>query len=119
MGRRDFGKPSPLRAHMIYLLASIPFSVVYSFVEPSQNIFTVAVTIACGYVFVLTALAATRLPTRRMRNFWLCSSVYWLPRRVIVRCGYLGAFLGGLMLADYLWMQPFISRLKMCCLIGI
>ncbi len=119
MGRPGSRNPSALRAHGIYFLASIPFTAIYSFVEPSQNIFTVAVTIACGYVFVLTSLSATRIPTSRMQNFWMCSSVYRVPGRVIITCGYLGALLGGIMLCYYPLTELFVSLPAMLCIIGV
>ena len=115
----QYRKPSPLRTHGVYFLASIPFTAIFSFVEPFQNISTVAVTIACGYVFILTSLSATRIPTSRMRNFWMCSSVYRLPRRMILTCGYLGVLLGGIMLYYYLQIEPFVSHTAMLCIIGV
>jgi amino acid transporter len=119
MRKAGAGRPSALRAHGIYFLASIPFTAIYSFVEPSQNIVTVAVTIACGYVFVLTALSATRIPTNRMRNFWVCSSIYRMPKRLIVWSGYLGGLAGAAMLCDYVWVQPFVSPAAMGGIVGL
>jgi len=91
---------APARAHWFYFLASVPVIAGYSFVT-SWSTWTLGVTFACGYVFVLSSLAATRIPTR-MKSFWVSSAVQHVPAVVIRSVGYMGFLLGGAMVLAYL-----------------
>lgn len=62
------------------------------------------VTIGCGYVFALTSLAATRIPSK-MRAFWMCSDVYKVSPRLIQIVGFIGAGLGFAMVIPYLFFR--------------
>ncbi len=55
---------TPLNAHLIYFLLSIPIFALYSFKYGDFILFTLGVTFGCGYVFAATALAGAFLPTR-------------------------------------------------------
>jgi len=55
---------TPLNAHLIYFLLSIPIFALYSFKYGDFLLFTLGVTFGCGYVFAATALAGAFLPTR-------------------------------------------------------
>jgi amino acid transporter len=55
---------TPLNAHLIYFLLSIPIFALYSFRYGDFVLFTLGVTFGCGYVFAATALAGAFLPTR-------------------------------------------------------
>jgi len=55
---------TPLNAHLIYFLLSIPIFALYSFKYGDFVLFTLGVTFGCGYVFAATALAGAFLPTR-------------------------------------------------------
>ncbi len=55
---------TPLNAHLLYFLLSIPIFVLYSFRYGDFVLFTLGVTFGCGYVFAATALAGAFLPTR-------------------------------------------------------
>lgn len=54
---------TPVNAHIAYFLASIPVILAYNLV-PTWVSLTLGVTFACGYVFVVTCLAAALLPYR-------------------------------------------------------
>lgn len=55
---------TPLNAHLLYFLLSIPIFALYSFRYGDFVLFTLGVTFGCGYVFAATALAGAFLPTR-------------------------------------------------------
>jgi amino acid transporter len=55
---------TPLNAHLVYFLLSIPIFALYSFRYSDFISFTLGVTFGCGYVFAATALAGAFLPTR-------------------------------------------------------
>jgi len=55
---------TPLNAHLIYFLLSIPIFALYSFRYGDFVLFTLGVTFGCGYVFAATALAGAFLPSR-------------------------------------------------------
>ena len=54
---------TPVNAHLAYFLASIPVILVYN-LWSSWTALTLGVTFACGYVFVVTALAGALMPYR-------------------------------------------------------
>jgi hypothetical protein len=54
---------TPVNAHLAYFLASIPVILVYN-LWGSWTALTLGVTFACGYVFVITALAGALMPYR-------------------------------------------------------
>jgi len=55
---------SPAIAHWVYFLASLPVILGYSYVEGWITKLTLGVTFSCGYVFVVSCLAAALLPYR-------------------------------------------------------
>jgi basic amino acid/polyamine antiporter, APA family len=54
---------TPVNAHLVYFLASIPVILLYN-LYGGWAALTLGVTFACGYVFVVTALAGALLPYR-------------------------------------------------------
>jgi amino acid transporter len=54
---------TPVNAHLIYFLASIPVILAYNLV-PGWVGLTLGVTFGCGYVFIFTCLAGALLPYR-------------------------------------------------------
>ena len=54
---------TPVNAHLAYFLASIPVILVYN-LWGQWTALTLGVTFACGYVFVVTALAGALMPYR-------------------------------------------------------
>src|SRR5262249_10312731 len=83
-----------------YFAASLPVIVGYSLL-PAWSNYTLGVTFACGYVFVLSSLAATKIPSK-MKSFWTNSAVHKTPPALIRSIGYLGFILGGSMVLAYL-----------------
>lgn len=55
---------TPLNAHLVYFLLSIPIFALYSFRYSDFVLFTLGVTFGCGYVFAATALSGAFLPLR-------------------------------------------------------
>ena len=55
---------TPVNAHLVYFLLSIPIFALYSFRYGEFILFTLGVTFGCGYVFAATALSGAFLPTR-------------------------------------------------------
>ena len=62
---------TPVNAHVVYFLASLPVILLYNYFaygegddQVSWASLTLGVTFACGYVFVVTALAGALLPFR-------------------------------------------------------
>jgi amino acid transporter len=54
---------TPVNAHVIYFLASIPVILLYN-LYPGWYTLTLGVTFGCGYVFIITCLAGALLPYR-------------------------------------------------------
>jgi amino acid transporter len=94
---------SPNRALWLYFLCSVPFICGNSFSGIWSEACTMGVTIACGYVFAMSCLAATRIPSR-MRTFWECSDIHKVPAWTIRVVGYLGATFAFAMVLPYLVM---------------
>ena len=66
---------TPVNAHLVYFLLSIPiFALSVSGME-SSLLFTLGVTFGCGYVFAATALSGAFLPTEPRR--------YTMPHREV------------------------------------
>lgn len=55
---------TPVNAHLVYFLLSIPIFLLYSFRYSEFILFTLGVTFGCGYVFAATALSGAFLPFR-------------------------------------------------------
>ncbi len=55
---------TPVNAHLVYFLFSIPIFALYSFKYGEFILFTLGVTFGCGYVFAATALSGAFLPNR-------------------------------------------------------
>ncbi|HKZ54282.1 MAG TPA: amino acid permease [Anaerolineales bacterium] len=55
---------TPVNAHLVYFLLSIPIFALYSFRYGDFILFTLGVTFGCGYVFAATALSGAFLPSR-------------------------------------------------------
>jgi len=55
---------TPVNAHLLYFLLSIPIFALYSFRYTDFVLFTLGVTFGCGYVFAATALSGAFLPLR-------------------------------------------------------
>jgi hypothetical protein len=96
----DVRRHAPVRAHWFYFLASLPWIACYNFIPAWAN-WTLGVTFACGYVFTLSALAATKVPTK-MRSIWQASELAAVPGWVFRVIGILGFLFGATMVCAYL-----------------
>jgi amino acid transporter len=96
----DPKRHSPARAHWFYLICSVPWIVAYSFIPTWPN-YTLGVTFACGYVFVLSAFAATKIPSK-MRAEWRTSDISHFPAWLFRGMGWAGFIVGGTMVIAYL-----------------
>jgi amino acid transporter len=93
---------SPVRAHWIYCLASIPWILAYSFV-PNWASYSLGVTFACGYVFAFSALAASKIAINdQFKTYWKQSTIANISPVWFRVSGLLGFSLGGLMVLAYL-----------------
>lgn len=63
ISRVDEKLRTPVNAHIVYFLASVPVILLYNLWGPWYGL-TLGVTFACGYVFVVTCLAGALLPYR-------------------------------------------------------
>ena len=99
----DEKRHTPANAHWIYFIASIPVILVYNLWGAWVEL-TLGVTLACGYVFVVTCLAGALLPYRA-KDVYESSpgAVYKIGNIPLVTIlGIIGFILGGGML--YLFM---------------
>jgi amino acid transporter len=104
VSRVDEKLHTPVDAHLVYFLASIPIILAYNLV-PGWVGLTLGVTFGCGYVFVVTSLAGALLPYRA-KDLYEASpgSQYKLGGvPLITVLGGLGAVVGTLMVAAFLF----------------
>ncbi len=95
---------TPVNSHIAYFLASIPVILAYNMV-PGWIGLTLGVTFGCGYVFVITCLAGALMPYRTKELYEASpGSQYKLGGLPLVTVlGVLGAVLGALMVAAFLF----------------
>jgi basic amino acid/polyamine antiporter, APA family len=95
---------TPVNAHIAYFLASIPVILVYN-LWGQWTALTLGVTFACGYVFVVTALAGALMPYRAKALYDASPGAAYklgdIPLVTIV--GMIGAILGSVMLALFMF----------------
>jgi amino acid transporter len=95
---------TPVNAHVIYFLASIPVILAYNLVQGWVGL-TLGVTFGCGYVFVVTCLAGALLPYRAKQLYDASPGARYkiggLPAVTVL--GALGAVLGALMVLAFLF----------------
>src|SRR6266511_2659029 len=95
---------TPVNAHWVYFLASIPVILAYNLV-PGWIGLTLGVTFGCGYVFVITCIAGALLPYRAKELYEASPGAKYklgsLP--LITVLGVLGGVLGALMVLAFLF----------------
>ncbi|MEW5988428.1 MAG: APC family permease [Chloroflexota bacterium] len=99
---------TPVNAHLVYFLASIPVIFGYNLLGDWVAL-TLGVTFACGYVFVATSLAGALLPYRAKEVYeaspgarYKLGTVPW-----VTVLGAAGFILGGIMLLMFLFYDVF------------
>ncbi|MGH6750298.1 MAG: amino acid permease [Methyloceanibacter sp.] len=95
---------TPVNAHVIYFLASIPVILVYN-LWGQWTALTLGVTFACGYVFVITALAGALMPYRAKALYDASpGAAYKLGNIPLVTIfGLIGAIVGGVMVLMFMF----------------
>ena len=95
---------TPVNAHIAYFLASIPVILVYN-LWGSWTALTLGVTFACGYVFVITALAGALMPYRAKALYNASpGAAYKLGNIPLVTVfGLIGALVGGIMVLMFMF----------------
>lgn len=100
------GEPSFQRAYATYFIFGVLMSAGYYFVHLWSDVALVIVTVLGSYVLTLTALAATKIPHKRLANFWMSSSLHRIPARVFTCCGIAGASAAAMMILGYVLLVP-------------
>ena len=95
---------TPVNAHLAYFLASIPVILVYN-LWGQWTALTLGVTFACGYVFVVTALAGALMPYRAKALYDASpGAAYKLGNIPLVTIfGFIGAIVGGVMVLMFMF----------------
>ena len=95
---------TPVNAHVVYFLASIPVILVYN-LWGQWTALTLGVTFACGYVFVITALAGALMPYRAKALYDASpGAVYKFGNIPMVTVfGLIGAIVGGVMVLMFMF----------------
>ncbi|MGH2592616.1 MAG: amino acid permease [Anaerolineae bacterium] len=94
---------TPVNAHVIYFLASIPVILAYNLVGGWVGL-TLGVTFGCGYVFVASCLAGALLPYRAKKLYEASPGSHYKLGGVplVTVLGVLGGVLGTLMVLAFL-----------------
>ncbi len=99
---------SPVNAYIVYFLASLIWIIAYNYVPNWAN-YTLGVTFACGYVFVLSTLAGALLPYRAKEIYDASPgskyNLFGVPLVTIL--GILGVITGGGMVLAFLVFPQF------------
>jgi basic amino acid/polyamine antiporter, APA family len=95
---------TPVNAHLAYFLASIPVILVYN-LWGSWTALTLGVTFACGYVFVITALAGALMPYRAKALYAASPGAAYKVGNVplVTIFGLIGAIVGGVMVLMFMF----------------
>jgi amino acid transporter len=95
---------TPVNAHLAYFLASVPVILVYN-LWSQWTALTLGVTFACGYVFVITALAGALMPYRAKALYEASpGAVYKVGNIPLVTIfGLIGAIVGGIMVLMFMF----------------
>ena len=99
---------TPVNAHIAYFIASIPVIILYDF-WGQWTALTLGVTFACGYVFVVTALAGALLPYRAKALYDASPGAHYtiggLPAVTVI--GGVGAVVGAIMVLMFIFYDAF------------
>ncbi|MGH7703240.1 MAG: amino acid permease [Gemmatimonadales bacterium] len=95
---------SPVNAHVAYLVGSVVWILAYNYV-PGWTGYTLGVTFACGYVFVLSTLAGALMPYRAKELYQASGATEKLGRVPLVTVlGGVGTLLGGAMVLSFMFV---------------
>ena len=95
---------TPVNAHLAYFLASIPVILVYN-LWGQWTALTLGVTFACGYVFVITALAGALMPYRAKALYDASPGAAYKVGNIplVTIFGLIGALVGGVMVLMFMF----------------
>ena len=95
---------TPVNAHIAYFLASIPVILVYN-LWGQWTALTLGVTFACGYVFVVTALAGALMPYRAKALYEASPGAAYKVGNIpmVTIFGLIGAIVGGVMVLMFMF----------------
>ena len=107
---------TPVNAHLAYFLASIPVILVYN-LWGSWTALTLGVTFACGYVFVVTALAGALMPYRAKALYDASPGAAYKVGNIpmVTIFGLIGAIVGAVMVLMFM----FSSALGLTSVLGL
>ena len=108
VSRVDERLHTPVNAHIAYFVASIPVIILYDF-WGKWTALTLGVTFACGYVFVVTALAGALLPYRAKALYEASPGAQYKigdwPAVTVI--GGIGAVVGAIMVLMFIFYDAF------------
>jgi APA family basic amino acid/polyamine antiporter len=95
---------TPVNAHLAYFLASIPVILVYN-LWSSWTALTLGVTFACGYVFVVTALAGALMPYRAKALYDASPGAAYKIGNIpmVTVFGLIGAIVGAVLVLNFMF----------------
>ncbi len=95
---------TPVNAHLAYFLASVPVILVYN-LWGQWTALTLGVTFACGYVFVITALAGALMPYRAKALYDASPGAAYKVGNIplVTIFGLIGAIVGGVMVLMFMF----------------
>lgn len=88
---------TPVNAHLLYFVASLPIFYFYSYYYSDFVLFTLGVTFGCGYAFAMTALAGALFPFRSKELYEASPGVKYKVN------GWVGLLLMLLGLVTFVW----------------
>jgi amino acid transporter len=100
LSQLDLRTEAPMRAYWLYFFLGVPVIFGYSLI-PKWGEYTLGVTFASGYVFMMSALAIAKL-TFRPSSSNEFGGLAWIPTRVLRVSACLGAVAAGAMTLSYL-----------------
>lgn len=96
---------SPVNAHVAYLVGSIAWIFAFNYV-PNWVTYSLGVTFACGYVFVLSTVSAALLPYRARQLYEASGATgTFLGFPLVTVLGSIGAVLGGAMVLSFMFVN--------------
>lgn len=100
----DEKRHTPVNAHWVYFLASIPVILLYN-LHGGWIALTLGVTFACGYVFVITCLAGALMPYRAKDVYESSPGAKYKVGNVplVTILGVIGFILGGAMVLMFMF----------------
>ena len=94
---------TPVNAHLAYFIGSILWILAYNLI-PVWGTWTLGVSFACGYVFILSALSAALLPYKAPSIFQASPGAKY--GKLVVWVGTIGFIFAGAMVVSFIFVEP-------------